>query len=76
MTKEEYDFIGTMKGRNVVSASQQTELNKIYNRVFHDNVQPTNCGSVYARPLGRVGYIVQRLLMLYTIDIEGCFTGR
>jgi hypothetical protein len=43
--KQEYEFIGTMKGRNVVSASQQTELNKIYNRVFHDNVQPTNCGS-------------------------------
>jgi hypothetical protein len=45
LSKEEYEFIGTMKGRNVVSAAQQTELNKIYNRVFHDNVQPTNCGS-------------------------------
>jgi hypothetical protein len=45
LTQQEYEFIGTMKGRNVVSAAQQTELNKIYNRVFHDNVQPTNCGS-------------------------------
>lgn len=45
LTKEEYDFIGTIKGRNVITASQQTEVNKIYNRVFNDNVQPTNCGS-------------------------------
>jgi len=45
LTKEEYDFIGTIKGRNVITATQQTEVNKIYNRVFNDNVQPTNCGS-------------------------------
>jgi len=45
LTKEEYDFIGTIKGRNVITAAQQTEVNKIYNRVFKDNVQPTNCGS-------------------------------
>lgn len=45
LTKEEYDFIGTIKGRNVITAAQQTEVNKIYNRVFNDNVQPTNCGS-------------------------------
>jgi hypothetical protein len=34
-----------MKDRNVVTAFEQTELNKIYNRIFHDNVQPTNCSS-------------------------------
>jgi hypothetical protein len=45
LTKEEYDFIGTIKGRNVITAAQQTEVNRIYNRVFNDNVQPTNCGS-------------------------------
>lgn len=45
LTKDEYDFIGTIKGRNVITAAQQTEVNKIYNRVFKDNVQPTNCGS-------------------------------
>jgi len=45
LTKEEYDFIGTIKGRNIITAAQQTEVNRIYNRVFNDNVQPTNCGS-------------------------------
>jgi hypothetical protein len=45
LTQSEYEFIGTMKDRNVVTAFEQTELNKIYNRVFHDNVQATNCGS-------------------------------
>ena len=45
LTKDEYDFIGTIKGRNVITAAQQTEVNRIYNRIFHDNVQPTNCGS-------------------------------
>jgi hypothetical protein len=45
LTQPEYEFIGKMKGRNVVTAFEQTELNKIYNRVFRDNVQPTNCGS-------------------------------
>jgi hypothetical protein len=45
LTQTEYEYIGKMKGRNVVTAFEQTELNKIYNRVFKDNVQPTNCGS-------------------------------
>ena len=45
LTQVEYEFIGKMKGRNVVTAFEQTELNKIYNRVFNDRVQPTNCGS-------------------------------
>jgi len=45
LTKEEYDVIGMLKGRNVITAAQQTDINKIYNRVFKDNVQPTNCGS-------------------------------
>lgn len=45
LTKEEYDFIGTIKGSNVITSAQQTEINKIYNRVFHDRVQATGCGS-------------------------------
>ena len=45
LTKEEYDVIGMLKGRNVITAAQQTEVNKIYNRVFKDSVKPTNCGS-------------------------------
>ena len=45
LTKQEYEFIGTMVGRNTVTAFEQTEVNKIYNRVFKDSVKPTNCGS-------------------------------
>jgi len=45
LTQTEYEYIGKMKGRNVVTAFEQTELNKIYNRVFNDKVQPTSCGS-------------------------------
>jgi len=45
LTKEEYDFIGKMVGRNTVTAIEQTEVNKIYNRVFKDSVKPTSCGS-------------------------------
>jgi hypothetical protein len=45
LTQAEYEYIGKMKGRNVVTAFEQVELNKIYNRVFNDKVQPTSCGS-------------------------------
>ena len=45
LTKEEYDFLATVIGRNVISATQQTEINKIYNRIFRSNVEATNCGS-------------------------------
>ena len=45
LTKEEYEFIGKMVGRNTVTAIEQTEVNKIYNRVFKDSVKPTSCGS-------------------------------
>ena len=44
LTKEEYEFVGKMRGRNTVTAIEQTEVNKIYNRVFKDSVKPTNCG--------------------------------
>jgi hypothetical protein len=45
LTKEEYEFVGTMRGRNTVTAIEQTEVNRIYNRVFKDSVKPTSCGS-------------------------------
>ena len=45
LTKEEYEFVGKMRGRNTVTSIEQTEINKIYNRVFKDSVQPTSCGS-------------------------------
>lgn len=45
LTKEEYDFIGQMFGRNVISAAQQAEINKIYNRIFRMRVEATSCGS-------------------------------
>ena len=45
LTKEEYEFVGKMRGRNTVTSIEQTEVNKIYNRVFKDSVQPTSCGS-------------------------------
>jgi hypothetical protein len=45
LTQSEYEFIGTVKGKNVITAAQQDEINKIYNRVFHDRVQATGCGS-------------------------------
>ena len=45
LTKEEYEFVGTMRGRNTVTSIEQTEVNRIYNRVFKDSVKPTSCGS-------------------------------
>jgi hypothetical protein len=61
LTKEEYEFIGTMIGRNTVSSIEQTQINKIYNRVFKDSVQPTSCSSCLR---GRV----QELETLYNVD--------
>lgn len=51
LKKDEYEFIGSIIGKNVITASQQSVLNNIYNRVFRDNVQATSCGSCLA---GRV----------------------
>jgi hypothetical protein len=36
LTKEEYEFVGKMRGRNTVTAIEQTEVNKIYNRVLYN----------------------------------------
>jgi hypothetical protein len=45
LTRDEYDFIGTIINRSVLNVKQQVELNGIYNRVFHQSVEMTNCGS-------------------------------
>ena len=65
LKKDEYEFIGSIIGKNVITASQQSVINNIYNRVFRDNVQATNCGSCLA---GRV----QELGSLYNVyDKQG-----
>jgi hypothetical protein len=45
LTKEEYDFLATVINNSVIKVVEQAEINKIYNRIFKDNVQPTTCGS-------------------------------
>jgi len=49
-TEEEYVYLSEVfrTNRNVVPASQQTKMLKIYNRVFHSNKKPTSCGSCFA----------------------------
>jgi hypothetical protein len=45
LTRDEYEFLSTIIGKSVVRVTEQSQLNTIYNRVFHQNVQATNCGS-------------------------------
>jgi hypothetical protein len=45
LTKEEYDFLAMVINNSVIKAVEQAEINKIYNRIFKDNVQATTCGS-------------------------------
>jgi hypothetical protein len=45
LTKEEYEFLGTVIGKNVIRVAQQQTINKIYNRIFKTNVEATSCGS-------------------------------
>lgn len=45
LTKDEYDFLGTVVNKPVIKAEEQAKINTIYNRIFKDNVQPTTCGS-------------------------------
>jgi hypothetical protein len=48
LTKEEYDFIAFASTLRIVGMVEQKQVNTIYNRVFHDRVQATNCGSCLA----------------------------
>jgi hypothetical protein len=68
LTKEEYEFIGTMKGRNVVSAAQQTELNKIYNRVFPRQRAANELRILYAGSFRRTYDLIQRLWSVRSAD--------
>jgi len=45
LTQEEYEFLGTIKGKNVIRAAEQQTINNIYNRIFNTKVESTNCGS-------------------------------
>jgi hypothetical protein len=45
LTKEEYEFLGTIKGKSVIRMAEQETINKIYNRIFKQKVEATNCGS-------------------------------
>lgn len=45
LTKDEYEFLGTIVGKSVIKAEEQKTVNAIYNRIFNDKVQPTSCGS-------------------------------
>ena len=46
LTEDEFNYLSDWfsQSRNTVTASQQVELVKIYNRIFNDNVQGTSCG--------------------------------
>ena len=54
LTKEEYDFIESLRGKSVIRSSEQTQINAIFNRVFHQNAVPTNCGSCLADRIKRL----------------------
>jgi len=45
LTREEYDFIASLEGKSIINVADQQKLNTAYNRIFHDKVQATNCGS-------------------------------
>jgi hypothetical protein len=45
LVKEEYDFLEVVLPKNIIMAEEQEVINKIFNRVFHKNVQVTSCGS-------------------------------
>jgi hypothetical protein len=45
LTKEEYEFLGTIKGKAVIRMAEQQTINQIYNRIFNTRVEATNCGS-------------------------------
>jgi hypothetical protein len=48
LTEEEYEYLAPRIGRlNNIQPQEQYVLLKIYNRVFNDNVEPTNCGKCF-----------------------------
>lgn len=45
LTKDEYEFLGSIIGKPTIKAQEQITINAIYNRIFNDSVQPTSCGA-------------------------------
>jgi hypothetical protein len=62
LTEDEYSYLDTFynRGRSSVTPSEQRELLKIYNRVLHERMQPTSCGSCLRE-------IVNKLNQLYAV---------
>lgn len=62
LTEEEYNFLDKFYNRNrsSVNPSEQLQLLKIYNRVLHEKLQPTQCGSCLRE-------MVNKLNSLYAI---------
>jgi hypothetical protein len=60
LTEEEYNYIvSQMKiTTNVVTQSVQLKMLKIYNRVFHDNKQPTSCGSCFRETYNKLKTLI------------------
>ena len=54
LTQQEYEYIQGLRGKNVIKSSEQVEINTIFNRVFHENAVPTNCGSCLADRVKRL----------------------
>lgn len=62
LTEHEYNYLDEFykRGRSSVAPSEQRELLKIYNRVMHEKMQPTSCGSCLRE-------VVNKLNQLYAI---------
>lgn len=48
-TNEELDIINWLftQGKNTISGSMVKEVYSVYNRIFNDKLQPTNCSSCF-----------------------------
>jgi UDP-N-acetylenolpyruvoylglucosamine reductase len=62
LTEDEYNYlINQMKvTKNVVTQSVQLKMLKIYNRVFHDNKQPTSCGSCFRETYNSLKKLIEQ----------------
>lgn len=54
LTEDEYEAVGKLINKGVIRPDEQKELNTIYNRVFHDKVEMTMCGSCLADRVSRL----------------------
>ena len=60
LAEEEYNYLVEQmkKPTNVVSQTIQLKMLKIYNRVFHDNKQPTSCGSCFRETYNKLKTLI------------------